>query len=104
MRKAVVLVLGLVALALFSHQASAAGVSLTKQQVETVCGSGLKSGGNVSGCKKKCGLNGEHECEYSCYKGKECRGDCSTCGVKRTVIFPNLYAKRVVRQSVRAAP
>jgi hypothetical protein len=64
----------------------------------------MTTSGGSSGCQKKCGLNGEHECEYSCYKGKDCRGDCTTCGVKRTALFPGFYANRVVRQSLKASP
>jgi len=102
MRKALVFILGLAAVALFSHEAAA--VKLTQQQVETVCGSGLQSGHNSSGCKKKCGLNNEHDCEYSCYKGKDCQGVCTTCGVKgRAVLFPNFYANRVVKRAARGS-
>src|SRR5215210_2489742 len=104
MRREVVFIVGLAAVVLLSHEAAAAGVKLTPQQVGTVCGSGLKSGHGVSGCKKKCGSNGEHDCEYSCYKGKDCQGYCTTCGVKnRTILFPNWQSNRVVRQSVRGS-
>ncbi len=104
MRKAFVLMVGFVAVASFPFVAGAAGVKLTPEQVGTVCGKGMTSGGASSGCKKSCGLNGEHSCEYSCYKGKDCEGNCTTCGVKsRSVMFPNFYANRMVRQSVRGS-
>jgi len=104
MRKALVVIVGFVAVALFPFGAGAAGVKLTQDQVSTVCGKGLISSGGSSGCTKTCGLNGEHECQYSCYKGKDCQGNCNTCGVKsRTVMFPGFYANRMVRQSVRGS-
>jgi hypothetical protein len=103
MHKAIILLVGLVAIVLLPLQADAAGVKLTKDQVATVCGKGMTSHGGSSGCEKKCGLNGEHTCEYSCYKGKECEGNCTTCGVEaRTVLFPNWYANRVVRKQLRS--
>ncbi len=102
MRAAVVLILGLLAIASLPHEARA--VTLTKGQVDTVCGDGIKSSHGVSGCKKKCGVNGEHDCEYSCYKGKDCQGYCTSCGVKGRVLFPKLQGNRIVKQSVRGAP
>ena len=105
MRKAFIFVVGVIAVSLLPLQSDAAPVKLTKDQVATVCGKGITSSGGSSGCQKACGLNGEHECEYSCYKGKDCQGSCTTCGAKtRTVMFPNFYANRMVRQSVRNAP
>jgi hypothetical protein len=104
MRKALMVIVGFVAVALFPLAAGAAGIKLTQQQVSTVCGKGMTSHGGSSGCTKSCGLNGEHECKYHCYKGKECQGECTTCGVKsRTVMFPGFYANRMVRQSVRGS-
>lgn len=93
-------------LVLVSIHADAAGVKLTTQQVATVCGKALKSHGSVAGCKKSCGANNEHVCEFGCYKDKEgtsCEGDCTTCGDNRTALFPNFYANRTVRQSMRNA-
>jgi hypothetical protein len=102
-RTLLVLIIGLVG-ALLSFEANAAGVKLTTQQVATVCGKALKSHGSVAGCKKSCGANNEHVCEFGCSKDKEgtsCEGDCTTCGDNRTSLFPNFYANRTVRQSIR---
>jgi hypothetical protein len=90
--------------ALLSFETYAAGVKLTTQQVATVCGKALKSHGSVAGCKKSCGVNNEHVCEFGCSKDKDgttCEGDCTTCGDKRTSVFPNFYANRMVKQSIR---
>ncbi len=104
MRHAFFLVMGLLVVALFPFMAEAKGVKLTKDQVATVCGQGLQSHGSVTGCKKTCGSNKEHVCEYGCVKGQGCEGDCTTCGDKRTAVFPGFYANRLVKQSVRNAP
>jgi hypothetical protein len=103
MQKTLFIVLALLGAVLFAAQAEA--VPLTQGQVSTVCGKGMQSSGSVSGCKKKCGVNGEHDCEYSCYKGKDCQGYCTSCGPKssKTALFPKWQASRVVRQSVRAS-
>jgi len=107
MRKAFALIVSLIAVTSFAFVAEAAGVKLTTQQVATVCGKALQSHGSVAGCKKTCGANKEHVCEYGCSKdagGTSCEGDCTTCGDKRTVLFPNIYAKRVIKQTVRSSP
>jgi hypothetical protein len=105
MQKAFALIVVFIAVAAFPLVAGAAGVKLTKDQVATVCGKGLRSSGSISGCKKTCGTNKEHTCEYGCENGKNCEGTCTDCGVKtRTVVFPNLYSKRMVRQSLRSSP
>lgn len=103
MQRIVFFVLALSVAGLFA--ASAEAVPLTQGQVSTVCGKDMGSNGNVSGCKKKCGVNGEHDCEYSCHKGKDCQGYCTSCQPKssRTALFPKWQANRAVRQSVRAA-
>ncbi len=90
--------------ALVTFRADAANVKLTTQQVATVCGKALKSSGSVAGCKKACGANNEHVCEFGCSKdkgGTTCEGDCTTCGDNRTAVFPSFYANRMVRQSLR---
>ncbi len=102
MRAAVAIIFGLLAIASLTGEARA--VTLTKGQVDTVCGNDMQSGHDVSGCKKKCGVNGEHDCEYSCYKGKDCQGYCTSCGVKGRVLFPKWYGNRLVKQSLRGAP
>jgi hypothetical protein len=101
MRKAILLSFGvvtLVAFALVPHEAGA--VKLSPEQVKTVCGSKLQSSGGAMGCTKACGLNGEHICDFGCYKG-DCNGSCMTCGVKNVhAMFPRIYANRVVRQTL----
>ena len=92
--------------ALLSSETNAAGVKLTTQQGATVCGKALRSHGSVAGCKKTCGASGEHVCEFGCSKdkaGTTCEGDCTTCGDKRSSVFPNFYANRMVRQSIRSS-
>jgi hypothetical protein len=74
--------------------AQAAGVKVTEQQVNDVCGNGLQEnkGAGVKGCTKKCGLNGEHTCDFSCIR-KKCEGVCVSCGVKeRRVTYVNRAA------------
>jgi hypothetical protein len=93
MRKLIMFVLGLTALALAPSDAEAA-VKLTKQQVQTVCN-------GKNSCVKDCGLNGEHTCNFACGKDT-CSGVCLTCGVKARAMFPNLYSNRVVRRTVNA--
>jgi hypothetical protein len=105
MRKRVMFIVGLAAFVLLPHEVAAA-TKLTSQQVESVCGKKLKTeASGVSGCRKDCGLNSEHSCDFACYKGG-CWGDCVTCprGEKRTGFFPNLYSNRVVRRALRASP
>ena len=106
MRKAVVFIVFVVALAAFALGPSegVAATKLTSQQVENVCGKNLKTeASGVSGCFKECGLNKEHSCQFGCYKGG-CWGNCDTCGQKRSAIFPNLYSSRVVRSALRSSP
>lgn len=93
MRKPIIFIIGLVVLALFAGEAAA--VKLSEQQVKTTCGSKLQSSGCVDYCQKKCGLNGEHNCDFSCNKGN-CQGLCTSCGATARV-FPNRYGNRVVR-------
>ena len=46
-------------------------VSLTKEQVATVCG-------DKNYCEKSCGLNGEYTCGFGC-GSKGCSGSCLNC-------------------------
>ena len=79
----------------------AGAVKITQQQVKNVCGSKLESNGGAMGCEKKCGLNGEHTCDFGCNPQGRCEGVCKTCGAaSRTVLFPKLYSNRVVRQLI----
>ena len=95
MRKSFMFIFGLAAFALAPHEAMGE-VKLTAQQVETVCG---KTPGNI-GCSKKCGLNNEHTCDFGCNPPDQCRGLCTTCGVKERRIFLNRYSNRVTRASL----
>jgi hypothetical protein len=79
MRKLVVLIalaFGIVTLGFPGIEASAKTVTvkLSKEQVATVCGKKLQSNAGVSGCFKKCGANGEHQCDYGCDKKGQCGG------------------------------
>jgi hypothetical protein len=94
MRKSIICIIGLAALALFATEAEA--VKLTQQQVKNTCGSKLQSSNGVDYCVKKCGLNGEHSCDFSCHQGN-CQGLCTTCKVKGRTVLPNRYGNRVVR-------
>lgn len=67
------ILLSMAFLALQPAPASAAGVKLTPEQVKTVCGDDIKSGGGSTGCTKQCGLNGQNWCDYNCKKDK-CEG------------------------------
>jgi hypothetical protein len=60
-------------LALHVAPAEAKGVKLTPEQVKTVCGKDIQSGGGNTGCTKNCGLNGQNICDYNC-KGGKCEG------------------------------
>jgi hypothetical protein len=103
MRKLVMFIVGLAAFALIPPEVAAA-TKLTSQQVANVCGSALKTETTgVSGCRKECGLNKEHSCQFGCYKGG-CWGNCDTCGQRRSALFPKLYSNRVVRGALRASP
>jgi hypothetical protein len=108
MRKIVFGLVALAAFALVPHEASAAGVKITKQNVNDVCGAKLESGGGSMGCTKQCGLNGEHLCDFSC-TGDKCVGYCLSCGVKeRLVELPSkksaiALANRVVRGEISRA-
>jgi hypothetical protein len=93
MRKSILFIVGLLAIALIPHDAAA--VKLAQQQVKDVCGKKLRTGGDAMGCTKQCGLNNEHTCDFGC-KGNDCNGSCMTCGVKARII-PHPYANRVVR-------
>jgi hypothetical protein len=94
MRKSFMFIIGLATLALFATEAAA--VKITEQQVKNVCGSKLQSAGGAMGCSKKCGLNQEHTCDFSCHQGN-CQGLCMTCGVRTRTGFPNRFGNRVVR-------
>jgi hypothetical protein len=79
MRKSLMILLALGAVALFAVDSGAKElkpVVLTKDQVNTVCG-------NTTYCEKKCGLNGEHTCTFGCGP-KSCSGMCKDCA-SRTV-------------------
>lgn len=67
------ILLSIVFLALHVGPAEAKGVKLTPEQVSTVCGKGIQTGGGSTGCTKPCGLNGQSWCDYNCTKGK-CEG------------------------------
>jgi hypothetical protein len=74
------IIFGLVALAAFAlvhHEAAAAGVKITEQNVKDVCGAKLKSGGGMMGCTKTCGSNGEHLCDFHCEGGNKSEGQWS---------------------------
>jgi hypothetical protein len=94
-RLVLMLIVGLAAFVLVPHVAEAKGVKLTKSQVQTVCDGKTE-------CRKNCGLQGNDVCDFKC-KGDKCEGKCLSCGSVRR-IFPNLYSKRVVRQTVRSSP
>jgi hypothetical protein len=72
MRKPLIIVLMLGALAFLASDARAVDVSLTKDQVNNVCN-------GKDYCQKPCGLNGEHTCEFGC-GSKGCAGNCRDCG------------------------
>ena len=95
MRKAVMFIVGLIALALISTEAGA--VKLTQQQVDTVC-SGRSS------CTKNCGLNGEHLCDFGCSKKYGCTGVCQTCrnGSRETTSGPVVRAELARRSIARS--
>jgi hypothetical protein len=97
MRRLVLMfIVGLAAFVFVSHAADAKGVKLTKGQVQTVCDGKTE-------CQKNCGLQGNDVCTFKC-KGDKCEGKCLSCGNVSRHVFPNLYSKRVVRQSVRSSP
>jgi hypothetical protein len=77
-------------------------VKLSKEQVATVCGKKLSSNAGVSGCFKKCGANGEHQCDYGCNKKGQCSGQCLTCPQRK---FPwgKRYPIHLVKKDVRLA-
>ena len=101
MRK--ILILIAVTLGAFAFAASAAGakpigiggnVSLTKDQVATVCGEGK------SYFEKSCGLNGEYTCGFGCGPSG-CSGSCTTCPSPRTVGVRTIHG--IVLGTVKAA-
>ncbi len=102
MRKSVLFMFGFVALAAFAlvpHEAAA--VKISQQNVKDVCGSKLQQSGGAMGCTKKCGLNGEHLCDFGCV-GNDCNGFCLSCGVRFEVVTRrSANAKRVVIGTVR---
>ncbi len=101
MRKPILLIAGLALAVLFANAASAKTVivTLTTQQVATVCGKGLQSGGGHVGCTKNCG---SYQCDYDCTKAG-CTGQCVTCPGQDRIILPGLPSKRVLKDAVRAA-
>jgi len=74
MLRSITLISVLAAFTLLGGRAEAApiSVSLTKSQVETVCGKGTNY------CQKSCGSNGQFKCEFGC-GAKGCAGSCLTC-------------------------
>jgi hypothetical protein len=98
-----VLMMGLAALAFAMSDVSAKGiaVSLTKEQVATVCGKKLQSGDGHSGCTKACGSKGQYVCDFDCHKNK-CEGSCFTCK-QRKFPFGKNFPAHVVIMSVKAA-
>jgi len=103
MGKSLLLIAGLALATLIPNAADAKTVlvKLTTQQVATVCGKDLHSGGGNAGCTKKCG---SHTCDYNCNKNDGCTGWCVTCPGQNRKILPGLMSKRVVKDAVRAAP
>jgi len=101
MRKSILLIAGLALAVLLPSAASAKTVvvKLTTQQVATVCGKDLQSGGGHVGCTKKCG---SYQCDYDCTKSG-CTGQCFTCPGQDRKVFPGLPSKRVLKDAVRAA-
>jgi hypothetical protein len=102
------IIFGLVALAAFAlvhHEAAAAGVKITEQNVKDVCGAKLQSGGGMMGCTKTCGSNGEHLCDFHCEGGNKCEGQCLNCGVKERELPSKSSAialrNRVVKEEIR---
>ena len=77
MRKIIFGLVALAAFALVHHEAAAAGVKITEQNVKDVCGAKLESGGGMMGCTKTCGSNGEHLCDFHCEGGNKCEGSAS---------------------------
>jgi hypothetical protein len=78
MRKAIMISVGLIVLALVPSEASAL-IKLTEGQVRNVCGRSLETGPGGITCNKSCGLNGEHSCSFTCTKKFGCTGFCDTC-------------------------
>jgi hypothetical protein len=76
MHRSITFVLSLAVLGFTSAQgyAETKPVKLTKEQVTTVCGKKLESGGGAIGCTKPCGIGGKSTCNFGCYKGK-CTGE-----------------------------
>jgi hypothetical protein len=68
MRAAVTFAFATIPLAFALSQAPAE-TSLTKEQVNNVCGKALASGGGYSGCDKKCG---NQICDYHCGPDGKC--------------------------------
>lgn len=99
------LAMGLAATAFAVSDVSAKtiAVKLTMEQVATVCGKKLQSGGGHTGCAKKCGTKGEHICDYDCKKGGQCEGTCYTCP-QRKFPFGKKFPAHVVNMSVKSAP
>jgi hypothetical protein len=90
MRKSLMIVLALGALAFVASDAAAKQITvgLTKGQVSTVCNGG-------SYCQKSCGLNKEYTCEFGCGPSG-CGGTCLTCPARKIGI-------RTIRTTVGTA-
>lgn len=101
MGKSLLLIAGLALAVLLPSAASAKTVlvTLTTQQVATVCGKDLQSGGGHVGCVKNCG---KYQCDYDCTKDG-CKGQCVNCPGQDRKVLPGLPSKRVVKDAVRAA-
>jgi hypothetical protein len=103
MRNALLLIVGFLVVALFPFDGAAKGVKLTKKPSRNRLRQGASVTRKCDGIQKTCRANKEHVCEYGCVQGEGCEGDCTTCGDKRSVVFPGFYSNRMVRQSVRQA-
>jgi hypothetical protein len=98
MRKSLMIVLTLVAFAFVASDAGAGKVTvtLTKDQVNNVCG-------NTTYCEKPCGPNKEYTCGFGC-GSKGCSGECLTCpgaarvGTIRTIVKGAVAAGASSRQ------
>jgi hypothetical protein len=91
MRKSLITVLTLAALAFAAEdvQAKQIVVTLTQSQVNSVCN-------GKSYCEVKCGSSGQYTCDFGC-GSKSCSGVCTTCPTGRTTNV------RTIRSVVTAA-
>jgi hypothetical protein len=72
-------------------------VKLTTQQVATVCGKQLASGGGHVGCTRACG---KYQCDYDCTKEKGCTGQCVNCPGTDRKVLPGLRSRLVISNAV----